>query len=63
MPPPTTTTTTSPPSTPNEWTIGATYAVGDTVTYDGTTYRCLQAHTVEDPSWNPPDTPALWQNV
>jgi predicted carbohydrate-binding protein with CBM5 and CBM33 domain len=61
------TTTTQPPTTttpaPGEWTVGATYAVGDTVTYDGTTYRCLQSHTVNDPTWIPPNTPALWESV
>lgn len=60
---PSTTTTTSPPATPNKWTVGAKYAIGDTVTYDGETYRCLQAHSVDDPNWTPPNTPALWQSI
>ncbi|MEC3958304.1 lytic polysaccharide monooxygenase [Nocardia sp. CDC153] len=68
------TTTTSPPTTTapqpttstgkpasNSWKVGAHYNVGDVVTYDGMTYRCLQAHTVYDPGWNPEAAPALWQ--
>jgi predicted carbohydrate-binding protein with CBM5 and CBM33 domain len=53
------TTTSTPPS--SEWRQGATYDTGDVVTYDGTRYRCLQAHTAQDPSWTPPNTPALWE--
>lgn len=32
------------PATP-EWAAGIAYKVGDEVTYQGATYRCLQAHT------------------
>ncbi len=42
---------------PNVW-----YNVGDTVTYNGATYQCLQAHTSEV-GWEPPNVPALWQPV
>ncbi|MEV0335126.1 carbohydrate-binding protein [Nocardia sp. NPDC050717] len=52
------TTTTAPAGT--AWRQGATYAVGDKVTYQGRTYTCRQAHTVHDPNWTPPNTPALW---
>jgi len=43
----------------NEWTAGTTYAVDDEVTYEGTTYRCLQSHTAQV-GWEPPNVPALW---
>ena len=36
------------------------YAVGALVTYGGSTYKCIQAHTSQ-PDWTPPATPALWQ--
>jgi predicted carbohydrate-binding protein with CBM5 and CBM33 domain len=64
-----TTTTPPPPATPapagaaRAWASGSRYAVGDTVTYNGKTYRCLQAHTALDPNWTPPATPALWQEI
>ncbi|MFI6871336.1 lytic polysaccharide monooxygenase [Nocardia sp. NPDC050406] len=45
------------------WQQGATYSVGDVVSHNGTRYRCLQAHTVHDPNWTPPNTPALWQRL
>ncbi|WP_421842638.1 lytic polysaccharide monooxygenase [Mycobacterium sp.] len=70
-PPPTTTnppptTTNPPPTTPGgvrPWALGATYAIGDRVTYKGRTYECRQAHTVHAPNWTPPNTPALWKLV
>ncbi|WP_330184377.1 lytic polysaccharide monooxygenase [Nocardia sp. NBC_01503] len=55
-------TTTDQPSG-TEWRVGAHYAVGDVVTYQGGRYRCLQAHTVYDPNWMPTATPALWQRI
>ena len=47
------------PDTPPVWTVGVAYTVGDTVTYDGHTYTCLQSHTSQ-PGWEPPNVPALW---
>ncbi|MEU9836335.1 M4 family metallopeptidase [Streptosporangium sp. NPDC048047] len=44
------------------WAPWTSYAVGDTVTYDGVTYRCLQGHT-SVPGWEPPNVPALWQRT
>ncbi|MEW1922602.1 carbohydrate-binding protein [Streptomyces sp. NPDC088360] len=41
------------------WAAGKVYAPGDTVTYGGSTYRCLQGHQAQ-PGWEPPNTPALW---
>lgn len=44
------------------WREGASYVVGQTVTYQGRTYRCLQAHTAwVGAGWTPATTPALWQ--
>lgn len=44
------------------WSAGTVYQAGDTVTYGGTTYRCLQGHQAQ-PGWQPPNVPALWQRV
>ncbi|MER6349128.1 alpha-lytic protease prodomain-containing protein [Streptomyces sp. NPDC001595] len=42
------------------WAAGTVYQPGDTVTYGGATYRCLQGHQAQ-PGWEPPNVPALWQ--
>ncbi|MFD9882282.1 carbohydrate-binding protein [Streptomyces alboflavus] len=42
------------------WAAGSVYSAGDTVTYNGATYRCLQPHQAQ-PGWEPPNTPALWE--
>jgi hypothetical protein len=47
------------PDVTPEWAPATPYAVDDLVTYGGTTYRCLQAHTSQ-PGWEPPNVPALW---
>jgi predicted carbohydrate-binding protein with CBM5 and CBM33 domain len=61
---PTPTPTPTPTGTPTPggttWRVGATYAVGQVVTYNGVSYRCIQAHTVHSDTWTPPTTPALW---
>ena len=44
------------------WAAGVAYKVGDQVTYNGSTYQCLQAHTSQV-GWEPPNVPALWQLV
>ncbi|MGX1031927.1 M28 family peptidase [Streptomyces sp. SAI-097] len=44
------------------WRLGATYAAGDLVSYDGVSYRCIQGHTAY-PGWEPPNVPALWQRL
>lgn len=53
---------TTPPTTPpsGTWTAGTSYRAGDVVTYGGSSYRCLQAHTAIT-GWEPPNVPALWQ--
>src|SRR5688500_3295130 len=42
------------------WQPNVAYAVNALVTYGGSTYKCLQAHTSQV-GWEPPHTPALWQ--
>ena len=59
-PAPTPEPTPAPPPASGTWAAGTAYAVGSTVTYNGTTYRALQSHTAL-PGWEPPSTPALWQ--
>lgn len=54
--------TASENSQENAWTIGTSYQVGDIVTYNGSRYRCLQAHTAIA-SWKPDTTLALWQKI
>jgi chitinase len=46
-------------STP-AWKPGIEYSVGELVSFNGTTYKCVQAHT-SDNSHQPPDVPGLWQ--
>jgi chitodextrinase len=53
----------SPTSNPSgTWQPNHAYKVGDVVTYNGHTYRCIQAHT-SLVGWEPPNVPALWQLV
>jgi hypothetical protein len=61
-PPTTTTTTTSQPPAGGTWAPNTAYATGARVAYAGVTYQCLQAHT-SIVSWEPPNTPALWQRL
>ena len=44
------------------WDDSKEYAVGDRVSYDGTLYKCLTAHTAQA-SWTPSDSPSLWVRV
>ena len=44
------------------WDNTKTYAVDDKVNYEGTLYKCLQAHTAQ-PTWIPTDSPSLWARV
>ena len=41
------------------WVVGKAYAVNDRAQYNGTLYKCIQAHTSQD-DWMPSTTPALW---
>ncbi len=44
------------------WQPQIPYKVGNTITYQGITYICIQAHTSQA-SWQPPRTPALWEQT
>lgn len=44
------------------WASGVNYAVGKVVSYEGTLYKCIQAHTSQA-NWMPPAVPALWTPV
>ncbi|MFG2930858.1 trypsin-like serine protease [Streptomyces achromogenes] len=44
------------------WAAGTVYQAGDTVTYGGASYRCLQGHQAQA-GWEPPNAPALWQRL
>ena len=44
------------------WSVGKSYITGDRVQYEGTLYKCVQAHTSQA-DWTPPMTPALWTAV
>jgi predicted carbohydrate-binding protein with CBM5 and CBM33 domain len=61
-PTPTRTASPTPPPAGGTWAAGTAYQVGNQVTYNGGTYRCLQAHTAI-PGWEPPNVPALWQRI
>lgn len=41
---------------------GVEYAAGDRVSYEGTLFKCLTAHTSQA-SWTPHDSPSLWVRV
>jgi predicted carbohydrate-binding protein with CBM5 and CBM33 domain len=54
-----------PPSTPpggGTWAAGTAYSAGDTVSYNGAAYVCLQSHTAIA-GWEPPNTAALWRTA
>ncbi len=44
----------------NAWVANHAYKVGDIVTYNGGTYKCIRAHT-SLVGWEPSAVPALWQ--
>ena len=44
------------------WVVGKAYAVNDRAQYNGTLYKCIQAHTSQA-DWIPSATPALWKTV
>ena len=50
---------TADPPTGEAWAVGVAYVVGDIVTYEGSTYTCLQAHTSQA-GWTPAAVPSLW---
>ena len=44
------------------WVVGKAYAVNDRAQYNGTLYKCIQAHTSQS-DWAPDATLALWKTV
>jgi hypothetical protein len=48
------------PLVTTEWQVGVAYKVNQLVTYQNSTYKCLQAHTSQA-GWTPSAVPALWQ--
>lgn len=44
------------------WAVGVAYLVSERVRYNGTLYRCEQAHTSQE-GWEPDQVPALWTQV
>lgn len=49
-----------------DWTeegLNTEYNIDDVVEYEGTLYRCVQAHTVNDINWTPVATAALWSPI
>ncbi|MEV6239870.1 lytic polysaccharide monooxygenase [Lentzea sp. NPDC051838] len=61
-PTPPTTTTTTPPPAGGTWAPNTYYATGATVTYGGSSYKCIQAHTSLT-GWEPPNVASLWQKI
>jgi hypothetical protein len=50
------------PSVHPAWAAGQSVVIGTLRSYDGSTWRCIQAHTTQD-GWQPPNVPALWTMV
>ena len=44
------------------WATDTAYEVGNRVSYNGTLYKCLTAHTSQD-TWKPDVSPSLWVRV
>lgn len=44
------------------WEAGDVYAIGGRVRYNGSLYKCVQAHTSQS-DWAPDAVPALWVAV
>ena len=44
------------------WVVGKAYAANDRAQYNGTLYKCIQAHTSQA-DWTPDTVPALWVKV
>ena len=50
---------TADPAAHPAWSPTASYDADDVVSFDGTVYRCVQAHTAQN-GWTPAAVPALW---
>ena len=44
------------------WVSAKSYVKDERVIYEGTLYKCLQAHTSQD-GWTPTAAPSLWAKV
>jgi hypothetical protein len=44
------------------WKTGVSYSIGQLAVYQGTTWKCIQAHRSQS-DWTPARTPALWVKV
>lgn len=44
------------------WSAQDTYDAGERVRFDGTLYKCVQAHAAQ-PDWTPTAAPSLWTKV
>ena len=44
------------------WSAQDTYDAGERVRFDGTLYKCVQAHAAQ-PDWTPTAAPSLWAKV
>lgn len=44
------------------WIISTNYAIGDLRSYEGSLYKCLQAHTSQN-DWTPDVSSSLWKNL
>lgn len=44
------------------WATDTAYGIGDRVSYDGTLYKCLTAHTSQA-TWKPDVSPSLWVRI
>lgn len=44
------------------WQPGTDYTVDQRVNWNGTLYKCLQAHTSQ-PDWTPDAAPSLWMQI
>lgn len=53
---------TTPTVNTNKWKSGVKYSTGQEVSYQGKTYRVVQAHTSQ-PGWEPSNVPALWSAI
>lgn len=46
----------------NAWVAYHAYKTGEIVTYNGSSYKCVQGHTSLN-GWEPSNVPALWQKI
>jgi chitinase len=49
-------------SSSQAWAPNVAYKAGDTVTYNGKAYKCIQPHT-SLPGWEPSAVPSLWRQL